>query len=96
MWDGNIIRMSLLLYAGAINLTGFTLMYIDKRRAQHHKWRVRERNLLAVAVLGGSIGSIAGMQIFHHKTKHPKFYIGIPTILIVQVFILIGWYLKLR
>ena len=85
------IRMIVLIYIGMMNLFGFIAMGIDKSRAVKNKWRIKERTLFIIALLGGSLGSIFGMQIFRHKTKHKRFLIGMPTILIVQIifFILI-------
>lgn len=73
-----------LWYLVLINLLGYLLMYIDKRRAIKKLWRISEHNLLLVAVLGGSIGSLFGMYSFRHKTKHLKFKLGIPCIIVVQ------------
>lgn len=78
-----------LIYLIIINLIGFTSMGIDKYKAAHHKWRISEKTLFIIALAGGSLGSIAGMQIFRHKTKHPSFYIGMPIILIAQLIIAI-------
>ena len=75
----------LIIYLLIINATGFLLMLIDKYKARKNLWRIPEKTLLAVAFMGGSIGSYAGMQIFRHKTKHPQFYIGIPVIIAVQL-----------
>lgn len=75
------------------NLTGFMQMYIDKRRAQKDKWRIPEKRLFLVAAIGGSIGSIIGMQVFRHKTKHKSFVIGMPAILVAQVVLAgVVWY----
>lgn len=68
-----------------INLVGFAQMYVDKRRAKMNKWRIPEKQLFLVAIIGGSVGSILGMQVFRHKTKHKSFVIGMPAILILQV-----------
>lgn len=76
------------IYLIAINVIGFILMGIDKQRAQKNKWRIRERTLFFVAIIGGSIGSLLGMQIFRHKTKHKSFTIGIPCIIVAQIAIL--------
>ncbi len=78
-------------YVLIINLIGFALMGIDKDRSRLAKWRVSEANLFIVAVLGGSIGSLAGMFYFHHKTKHPAFFIGMPLILVIQLILLL-WF----
>ena len=74
-------------YLLLINAAGFLLMLVDKRKAQKKKWRIPEATLMGVAAIGGSIGSLIGMYTFRHKTKHPKFYIGIPVILAAQVFL---------
>lgn len=68
-----------------INLVAFGLFALDKQRAQHGEWRISERNLLLSAVFGGSIGALFGMFLLRHKTRHWKFRIGIPLILIVQL-----------
>ena len=73
------------IYLLAVNLAGFVLMGADKRRAKKGKWRVRERTLLLVAALGGSAGALAGMLSFRHKTKHLKFTLGVPAILLAQL-----------
>lgn len=75
----------LVIYLPIINALGFLLMLIDKYKARKNLWRIPEKTLLGVALMGGSIGSFAGMQIFRHKTKHPRFYIGIPIIMAVQL-----------
>ena len=77
----------LIVYMIAINLAGLLSMYIDKKRAVHKKWRIPEKTLFLVAILGGSAGSIAGMHLFRHKTKHWYFVVGMPAILIVQIVI---------
>ena len=75
----------LLIYLLTINAAGFLLMLIDKYKARKNLWRIPEKTLLGVAIMGGSIGSFAGMQLFRHKTRHPQFYIGIPVIMAVQM-----------
>lgn len=83
-------QKALAIYLLLVNAAGFLLMHIDKQKAIRKKWRIPEATLMTVAALGGSIGALAGMYTFHHKTRHPKFYIGIPLILAVQLF-LGGW-----
>lgn len=78
----------ILIYFITINFIGFITMYIDKYKAKHHKWRIRENTLLLIATLGGSIGSYLGMQKFRHKTKHGKFIYGIPFILFLHIIII--------
>lgn len=75
----------LLIYLLILNAAGFLLMLIDKKKAQLGRWRIRESTLMTVAVLGGSIGSLTGMKLFRHKTKHLKFTLGIPVILALQI-----------
>ena len=77
------------LYLLIINAIGFVLMLGDKRMAQKKLWRIPEATLMAVAAIGGSIGSLAGMYTFRHKTRHLKFTLGIPAILIGQIALLI-------
>lgn len=78
-----------LLYLLIINASGFLLMLIDKRKAKHNRWRIPEATLMGVAVLGGSIGSLLGMYTVRHKTQHLKFTVGIPVILVAQIFLAI-------
>ena len=75
------------IYLLIINALGFLLMRIDKQKAIRGRWRIPEATLMAVAALGGSIGSLLGMSTFRHKTKHIKFTAGIPAILIAQILL---------
>ncbi len=68
----------------AINVAGFVVFGYDKRCAVGHRWRVPERTLFLIALLGGSAGSYAGMVLFRHKTRHWKFRVGIPGIMLLQ------------
>ena len=68
----------LLLYLLTINAAGFVLMLADKHKAKKKLWRIPEATLMTVAALGGSVGSLLGMYTVRHKTKHPKFAVGIP------------------
>ena len=72
-------------YLLLINFIAFLLMGIDKNKARHKKWRIPEKTLFLSAILGGSVGSILGMQLFRHKTKHTSFVVGMPCILILQI-----------
>ena len=76
-----------IIYLVIINLIAFLVMYIDKRRAKYGKWRIKEHTLFILALLGGSIGSIAGMYTFRHKTKKMRFVIGFPAILVCEVIL---------
>lgn len=68
-----------------INLIGYMSMWSDKRRAIKNKYRISEKTLFTIALLGGSLGSILGMNQFRHKTKHWYFKYGMPLILIMQI-----------
>ena len=75
----------LLLYLLIINALGFALMLADKYKARKNLWRIPESTLMLIAVLGGSVGSLLGMYTVRHKTKHRKFTLGIPAILLAQL-----------
>lgn len=75
----------LLYYLLIINVVAFFLYGIDKLKAKHGKWRISELTLLLFAAAGGSVGAWAGMKIWHHKTQHWKFKIGLPLILVLQL-----------
>lgn len=83
---------NIVIYIIIINLIGFLSMLIDKKKAKWGKWRISENTLFLYAILGGTIGSIIGMHTFRHKTKKPKFYIGMPTLLILQILAIIAFY----
>ena len=74
----------LLVYILCVSIIAFAAYGIDKRKAEKNKWRIPESVLIMLAVLGGSVGALAGMLVFHHKTKKAKFVIGIPVILLLQ------------
>ena len=76
-----------LYYVLAINLYGIFVMYSDKNKSKQGKWRTPEKTLFTIAIAYGALGIFIGMRLFRHKTKHNKFVIGIPAILIVQIFI---------
>lgn len=84
-----------IVYLLIVNILGFTMMGIDKQKAIKKRWRIRESTLFLIALVGGSFGSILGMRVFHHKTKHWYFVCGMPLILIFQiaiaVFIITTW-----
>ena len=73
------------LYVIIMNIIGVMMMGIDKSRAKRHAWRIPERTLFLISLLGGSVGSLAGMYLFRHKTKHMTFVIGMPLILLIQI-----------
>ena len=84
-----------LVYWLIISLVAFAMMGIDKRKAKKHLWRISEKSLVIVALLGGSVGTIAGMKFFRHKTLHWKFKYGMPSIFMIQL-ILLGAFLYWR
>lgn len=79
----------LIFYLLALNLAGLLSMGIDKQRARKHRWRIPEKTLFLIAALGGSAGSILGMLLFRHKTRHLSFRLGMPAILALQI--MVGW-----
>ena len=78
-----------LLYLIIINAAAFLLMLADKLKAKRGAWRISEATLLGMAAIGGSVGALAGMYLFRHKTRHLKFTLGIPLILLAQIVLLI-------
>ena len=64
------MQKGLLIYLIVMNLIGLAVMAMDKSKARHHAWRISEKTLFLVSILGGSAGTWAGMYLFHHKTKH--------------------------
>lgn len=78
---------ALIPYLITVNAAAFILMIVDKYKAKKNLWRIPEATLMGVAVIGGSLGALAGMYLVRHKTRHKKFTVGIPLILIVQVLI---------
>jgi uncharacterized membrane protein YsdA (DUF1294 family) len=77
-----------------LNIFGFILMGLDKLFALKKKRRISEKNLIAIAVLGGSVGTLIGMQVFHHKVRKPLFLYGIPVILTLQLYIYYHFFIK--
>ena len=80
----------LLFYLLCVNGAGFLLMGLDKRRAKRGQWRIPEKTLFLPPLLGGTPGAIAGMHVFHHKTKHWYFRYGLPALLVLQL-VAAGW-----
>jgi uncharacterized membrane protein YsdA (DUF1294 family) len=78
----------LFYYILLINLYGVIVMYYDKSKSIKHQWRVPESRIFLISLILGSVGVFLGMHLFRHKTKHKKFTIGIPLILIIQLYLL--------
>ena len=81
--------INITIYLLAINLIGILIMFIDKKKAIKQSWRIPEKTLLIIALLGGSIGTMIGMYWFRHKTKKLRFTIGFPVILISEIALII-------
>ena len=88
-----MIANALLYYLIVINIVTFLVYGIDKWKAKQGSWRISEATLLILAVIGGSIGALLGMRVWHHKTMHKKFKYGIPAILMIHI-IIIGYLSK--
>ncbi len=82
----------LLIYLLIINVLGFIIMGYDKQMAKKNKWRVPEKTLFAFCIIGGSIGTILGMYLWHHKTKHWYFVFGMPAILVIQIVLAVLYF----
>jgi len=82
----------LIFYLVSINILAFFVYGIDKWKANKKRWRISEATLLLFAVLGGSIGALAGMKVWHHKTMHKKFKYGLPFILICQLALVFSYF----
>lgn len=87
-----MVLKAVIIYLVAINVITFIMFGADKARAAKGRWRISESALILAALLGGSTGALAGMRIFHHKTKHRKFTIGIPVILALQIILMVIYY----
>ncbi|WP_404404232.1 DUF1294 domain-containing protein [Jeotgalibacillus malaysiensis] len=73
-----------LLYYFVLSLVGFISMKVDKKRARNNEYRISEKTLWTIALLGGALGSWAGMNVFRHKTKHLSFRVGMPLLVILH------------
>ena len=77
----------LVIYLVVINIASFAAMLVDKHRAKNYRWRIPEKTLFSLAILGGSIGDILGMWLVRHKTRHWYFVWGMPAILAAQILL---------
>ena len=85
---------NIIIYFIIINLIGFFIMWLDKRKAIKGAWRIPEKTLFIITALGGGIGTIAGMYIFRHKTQKIGFVIGFPFITILEIVTIIYFLIK--
>ena len=74
-----------IIYLATINILGFFAMGIDKERAQKKRWRIPEKTLLVIAVMGGGLGTWLGMYMFRHKTKHDYFVKIVSVLMVIQM-----------
>ena len=81
-----------IIYFIIMNALGLNLMRTDKKRAVRNQWRIPERTLFLTSLLGGSIGTWAGMYLFHHKTRHWYFVFGMPAILVIQIILCVFFF----
>ncbi|MBR4993695.1 MAG: DUF1294 domain-containing protein [Lachnospiraceae bacterium] len=82
----------ILIYLIFINIVGFAMMGIDKKKAKKRAFRIPEASLFIIAIIGGSLGSIAGMYFFKHKTRHWYFVYGMPAIFVLHIILAIVLY----
>lgn len=93
----DVLLYLLWVYLGIVNVAGFILPAVDKRRAKKDRWRIRESTLFLISALGGSVAMYISMRLFHHKTKHKRFMIGIPLIIVLQLGAVFAvWYFFIR
>jgi uncharacterized membrane protein YsdA (DUF1294 family) len=90
----NVLANVVVVYLVIVNLVTFVLFWHDKKRSKRNGWRVPEKTLLAFCAVGGAPGGILGMHLLHHKTKHLKFSLGVPVILLIQGGLLVIWVIR--
>lgn len=83
----------IVMYLLIVNIVAFLMYGLDKQKAKRGSWRIPEKALIGIALIGGSIGAFLGMQVFHHKTKKMKFSLGVPLIFLFQVGVFIYGYI---
>lgn len=86
---------ALWLYIGGVNLISFIFMGIDKQKAEKRAWRIPERTLWGLSIIGGAFGIWGGMRYFRHKTKHRSFMIGIPAIILIHIGVFVYIFISL-
>ena len=85
---------NIIIYFIVINIIGFFIMWLDKRKAIKGSWRIPEKTLFIITALGGGIGTIAGMYTFRHKTQKIQLVIGFPFITILEIVTIVYFVLK--
>ena len=86
------IESCFIIYLVVINVITFAVYGLDKWKAQQGRWRISESSLLTLAAIGGSVGAWIGMKVWHHKTLHRKFTLGVPAILLIQIVLWLWLY----
>ncbi|MDI7740503.1 DUF1294 domain-containing protein [Lysinibacillus fusiformis] len=86
------MEFAFLAYIIVMSIILCIFMYIDKSRARNHEWRISEKSLFTLAILGGASGGVLGMYLFRHKTKHNSFAFGFPIIAAIQIFIIVRFF----
>ena len=84
-----MLKTALAYWLLLLNLLAFGAMGLDKWKARRKRWRIPEKTLFLLALLGGSLGGLAGMAVFHHKTRHRKFQVGFPLLFLLQAAFLV-------
>ncbi|MBR3255910.1 MAG: DUF1294 domain-containing protein [Clostridia bacterium] len=87
---------NILMYLAVINLIGFFVMFLDKKKAKRGSWRISENAIFIITAIGGGIGTIAGMYRFRHKTKKARFKYGLPFLLICDIAILVCLWINIK
>lgn len=80
--------LGIVIYYVLVNIVLFGLFFVDKRKAIKNKWRISERTLLVVGLLGGGVGGLASMKLTHHKTRKTYFYVVYVCGIVIHVFAL--------
>ncbi len=75
-------------YFLVINIVASIICFVDKHLAKKHKWRISEKTLFTMCIIGGSVGMYLTMRLVHHKTMHKRFMLGVPIIIILQILLL--------
>lgn len=83
-----MVQTGIIIYIIIMSIISFCQMGMDKNRARRQRWRISERTLFLTAGIGGSFGAILGMYVFRHKTKHLRFVLGIPALMLIHLGLL--------
>ncbi|MBP5331295.1 MAG: DUF1294 domain-containing protein [Lachnospiraceae bacterium] len=89
-----MLKYIIIAYLAIMNIIGFAIMGADKKKAKDNAWRIRESTLFLISLIGGSIGTLVGMYVFRHKTRHWYFVVGMPLILILHIAAAVLIYVK--